>query len=351
MKALFFPGEGAMQYQRLAYAKALSAIGVQCSIWNPKSGKAAFDIFEEVEPDLLFCGSWEIDRAIAKNLMVRPHIKVFLVGGNWGDFDKEIDIKVDPILMVSEAEKNYLPAIIKNNNITHILSHYPQRWTNVTHNKWKELGLEPLGLPLAADLLTYQPAPPLPSLQCDLSFVGGYWAYKATNLNKYLVPLCHKDAGIKVKLFGWGNWPVAQHLGALDDAYIPTLFASSTINANIFEPQTGKYGFDGNERGYKIMACGGFCLSEYIESAAVDLFTDNEMVFAKTPEEFKEKALYYIKNPNERIPFIKRGFVSVRRKHNYFLRLRELLTKTQYIPESEQLLTKLNKIIEDVQRD
>ena len=44
---------------------------------------------------------------------------------------------------------------------------------------------------------------------------------------------------------------------------------------------------------------GGFCISDYVESMANDVFINNEIVFAKTPEEFKTLVDFYVKNPDQ----------------------------------------------------
>jgi spore maturation protein CgeB len=345
MKVLILAGEGAIQRVRISYANAMGHIGFQCIVWHPNSGKPAFDIFDEFEPEVVMCGTWEIDRAVLKNLMKRPHIKVILWGSNWGRMDRYIQ-KIDPVLMTSEEEKERIRLLKENNNIDKVFSYYHQVWAGMTHNYWQEIGLTPVGLPLAADLITYKPADVLPGLKCDLSFIGGYWPYKAINLDRFLLPLCYPEEKLKVKIFGWGNWPVVQHLGELDEPVVGNLFASSTVNANVFEPLAQKYGFDVNERCYKILASGGFCVSEYCDSAANDIFTGNEVVFTKTPQEFKEQVKFFVAHPDERLPYIERGLSAVRKTHNYFLRLRELMLKVGL--NNEKLVTNLNEVIAEL---
>ena len=40
---------------------------------------------------------------------------------------------------------------------------------------------------------------------------------------------------------------------------------------------------------------------------ANEVFTNNEIVFAKTPKEFKQLIDYYINNPNERLSYMQSG--------------------------------------------
>jgi hypothetical protein len=346
MKTLILAGEGAIQQVRISYAETLSYLGFQCIVWHPNSGKPLFDMFNDFEPEIVFCGSWEVDRPLYKNLMNRPHIKVILWGANWGSYDKEIDTKVDPVLMASQENMPYIEDIIKNNNIKHVFSYYSQRWVNITHDKWHNVGLEPIGLPLAADLINQGVVEPVDALKCDVSFLGGYWPYKAINLNSFLVPLCHPQEKLKVKIFGYGGWPVAQHLGTIETNALPSLIASTTVNVNIFEPLAQKYGFDVNERCYKTLACGGFCISEYCDSAAKDIFINNEVVFAKTPQEFKDKVKYFVAHPSEREDYIKRGLVTARTEHNYFKRVQTLLPLLKL--DNPKFMQKIDSTLDEV---
>jgi hypothetical protein len=343
-------GEGAIQEVRKAYTKALSTLGFQCMIWHPQSGKPIFDVFNEYTPDVVFCGTWEIDRALFKNLMLRPYVKVILWGANWGSFDNQIDTRTDPVLMASQSNNlEYIEKLAKNNKIQSVFSYYSQKWANITHNKWEDIGLTPIGLPLAADVVSLGLSYPQEELRCDVSFVGGYWPYKAINLNKFLVPLCYPAEGLRVKIFGYGDWPVAQHLGTISDELLPTLFSSSAVNVNVFEPLAQKYGFDVNERCYKILACGGFCVSEYCDSAANDIFTNNEVMFARTPEEFRYNVRYFVNHPEDRLPYIERGIACIKHKHNYFLRLQKLLPAVKL--DTPNIMDKLNNIIVGIQNN
>lgn len=66
---------------------------------------------------------------------------------------------------------------------------------------------------------------------------------------------------------------------------------------------------------------GGFCISDYVESMANDVFTNGEVIFAKTPKEFKTLVDYYVKNPLERFQHIQAGYQSVVKNHTYFDRM------------------------------
>jgi hypothetical protein len=348
MKVLVLAGEGAIQQVRIGYANALGHIGFQCLVWHPNSGKPIFDVFYEFEPDIVFCGTWELTRPLVKNLLQRPDIKLILWGSNWGSFDKEID-KEDTVLMAKPDEIKAVESITKKLSVKQIFSYYSHSWTGATHGYWRNVGLEPYGLPLAADLITYGVSQPREELKCDVSYIGGYWPYKAINLNKYLIPLCYPAEKLNVKIFGWGNWPVAQHLGMIDTTLLPNLFTSSTVNINIFEPLAQKYGFDVNERCYKVIACGGFCISEYCDSAFRQIFNNNEVIFATSPQDLMNQVKYFVAHPEKRLPYIQNGVRTSKQKHNYFHRLHDLLTIIGM--NNGKYMNSLNRTIQELQSD
>ena len=92
---------------------------------------------------------------------------------------------------------------------------------------------------------------------------------------------------------------------------------------------------------------GGFCVSDYVESMANDVFTNEELVFAKTPEEFEKLVSYYVNNPEERLPYIQRGYESVLRNHTYFHRIADLFNELQMPEQAKKCLEALEKMIEE----
>jgi hypothetical protein len=66
----------------------------------------------------------------------------------------------------------------------------------------------------AANHFEYFPVEPIDELRSDLSFVGGFWGYKAQNFRKYLIPLCLPLGKYNIKIFGNQPWSVPQYMGA-----------------------------------------------------------------------------------------------------------------------------------------
>lgn len=339
-------GHGATQFYRLGWQHAFNAVGHQFQI-IPNDFPIPEQIFGRVEPDVLICGTWELTDKLMDCISLRPNLKLLLSAPNWGDMDSEIDTKNDTVQMASEDEKRRVTELKESGaNLKNVFTYYHQNRVEHTHNHWKKLGVDPIGIPLAADIIDYPAGEPLVDWKSDIAFVGGYWPYKGLSLNRYIVPLCYPSENNKlaIRIYGPGRWPVPQHIGLINTENVRHLLRSATICPNIYEPLSVKYGFDVNERTYKILSSGGFCISEYVDSAAKDIFTKDEVVFVQTPSEFFERVHYFIKNPDARIPYIKRGVESVYKSHTYFNRIEVMCRLLGYEAEANEI----RKVIDSI---
>tara|TARA_R110002110_G_scaffold37253_6_gene123263 strand:- start:3409 stop:4455 length:1047 start_codon:yes stop_codon:yes gene_type:complete len=340
-------GPHAHYYIRMSWLKVFSAMGHQVMLWH-KDEKPAFDIFDEFEPDIFMGQTYNLDEALFKCIKHRPHMKVVMRASDWGDMQKDIDLEKYPILVAQEKEKKLLERLKEETGKPDFVhNHYHDNWIKVTHNKWEEIGIKPVSLMHGADIFDFYLRPMTNVLACDIGFVGGYWPYKAINLDKYLVNLCHPVGKYKIKIFGTSDWPVVQYLGRLSTENVGGLFASATISPNISEPHSQDFGYDIIERPFKILMSGGFCISDYVESMANDVFTNDEMLFAKTPEEFQQLVDYYINNPEKRLPYMKAGYESITKSHTYFHRVAKVLSELNMTEESSHCMKTMGKFFEE----
>ena len=104
-------GVHAHYYQRLAWLNAFQTIGINAQLWDCKS-VSAFDIFDVFEPDIFLGQSYNIDEALIKCIYERPHLKVGLRSGDWGDHETAVDKSIYRILFASSKEKNVLKKLI-----------------------------------------------------------------------------------------------------------------------------------------------------------------------------------------------------------------------------------------------
>jgi len=199
-----------------------------------------------------------------------------------------------------------------------IYTHYLQHDINYTHSEFSsKFGIKLVGIPMSADLKTYYKGTPNKTLECDLAFVGGYWPYKAHILDFFLLPLL-SDFKYSAKIFGNQAWPCNQYCGMIDEPLVRHLFASAKICPNLSEPHAQYLGVDLNERAFKILAAGGFCIMDNVR-AAREVFGDG-VVFADSASDFKELVDYYLTRPDERAKIAARGHDIVMAGHTNYHR-------------------------------
>lgn len=321
-------------FVRNGWRRVFEALGHQFTFWNPQL-KPAFDAFSEVEPDIYLGTTYETDRAVAKNIGLRPHLKVALFGSAWGPRLDDVDLTRYPLVVATKQEKLTIESL--RDRISFVFIHAHGEWLEGTMSGWREIGVEPIGILNAADTFVYLNGKVRPELTCDLAFVGGYWGYKAGNLDKFLLPLCHPARGYSVKIFGNSPWPVAQYLGQVDDETVPDLFASATISPSVSEPHSTDLGWDVIERPFKVLSSGGFCVSDHVAEGR-DLFNEVELPMAKTPAEMAEVVEFYVKNPERRSPLMAAGKRAVLRSHTYFDRVCDMFMGFGLLKEAARTL-------------
>ena len=330
-------------YQRSAWINAFETCGIQTYFWDCKQ-VPAFDVFDAFEPDLFLGQSYNLTPDLIKCIYERPHLKVGLRSGDWGDQEKEVDKTKYNILYCSEQEKQILKKLKEETGqpeFVHI--HYNDEEIQRTHNHFETIGIKPVSIMMCADTTIYNDAEPQEDLRCDIGFVGGYWPYKGQVINEYLFPMLDSFK-YKVKIFGNSPWPANQYCGVIDDDQLKDLFVSAKICPNLSEPHAQKFGIDVNERIFKILCSGGFCISDYVKS--YEMFGDG-VVLAKTPEDFRDKIKYYLEHHNERVIISKRGQQYVRQNHTGFHRVSKLLKSFGYEDLSNNIIEKYKELINE----
>jgi len=322
-------------YQRMAWARAFVKAGHYASLWDIKSVNA-FDVFDKFEPDIFMGQLYNLDEASIKCIKERPHMRVVLRAGDWGDHEAEVDKSKYNILFCSNKEKELLKRLKDETgkpDFIHI--HYTPEAMVHTHNKFESIGINAESIMMCADTIEYANSEYDESLDCDIGFVGGYWPYKGIVIDKYLKPLLFPAGKYKVKIFGNQVWDVNQYCGLLHDSNVKNLFKSAKICPNLSEPHAQKFGFDVNERIFKVLFSGGFCISDNVEGYKI--FKDG-IVIASDPEDFKSKIDFYLSNKDNRDAIIKIGRRIVMENHTGFDRTAKIMKLLGYEKESIQLL-------------
>ena len=331
-------------YVRSGWGRVFQALGHQFLFWNPNS-KPAFDVFEEFEPDIYLGTTYECDRAVVKNIVSRPHMKVGLYASAWGPYLKNVDLKKYPIVVTSEQERQTIEALKKaTGKPDFVFIHAHDKWLEGTMSGWGELGIPYLGVLNAADMFIYYNTKPQPELACDIGFVGGYWPYKARNINKYLMPLLHPTSGLKAKIFGNQPWPCHQYMGGIEDQDAASLFVSAAVCPNVSEPHSTDLGWDLIERPMKVLSSGGLCVSDYVDEGRA-IFAEDELPMARNPKEFAELIRNYVKNPEQGLAIRTKGQQKVLSAHTYHHRVAQMFTQFGMTNEAARCLQHLELLI------
>ncbi len=310
---------------------------------NPN--EPALDAFNEFEPDIYIGATYEITRALAKAIEARPNLKVIMKGNNWGPSNSEIDTKRYPIGIATDKELHDVATLKQlTNRPDLILNFYHISRYVDTMAFWNgKMGIGLVeGLP-AADIFNYKPVQPDESLKCDIAFAGGYWPYKAINLDRYILPLCYPVGKYNIKIVGNQPWPVPQYMGGASNQVVEAMFASATICPNVSEPHANAFGFEVNERVFKLAATKAFCISDDVASLREDIFTNNEMVIADDPEHFHDLVHNFIINPQLRDESIEACYNTVMKSHTYCHRVSNVLNALGMSEDGAKALALLEK--------
>ncbi|MBD3407206.1 MAG: glycosyltransferase [Candidatus Lokiarchaeota archaeon] len=201
-----------------------------------------------------------------------------------------------------------------------------------------EFGIPVYGIPPAGDHIIFKPSPD-PNFKCDLAYVGGYWPYKAINIDKYLEP-ARKKFGMTI--YGWGGWNKRSG-GPISDDRVVKLLSSAKICPCIHEPHTSTYGIDIPERVFKVPLCGSMAICD--PSAKLhEYFPCDTMPMAKNTNEYISLIEYYLKHDIERNNMIKKQRICVLKYHTYLSRIKTIFAGLGLIEEC----IKIQKHIEDL---
>ena len=149
-------------------------------------------------------------------------------------------------------------------------------------------------------------------------FVGTNSHLKLARTDAYLSPLIGKYNGI---LAGVG-WPVGVGEMPLQDSSLMYNFAKIYPNYHL-DNQVVNFN-EVNERAFIIPACGGFELTDN-PKAMRELFRDDEMAIADTPDQFAEMFDHYMSHPDERLELTRRGMNRVWKEYTLFHVLSRLI--------------------------
>lgn len=323
MKILIQHEHNASHYIYTGILNAFRSAGHDCRFWD--SNTPVFDVFDAFDPDIFIGQGYNLNRAIIKCIKERPQLKVLLKVGCWGPVCQDVDTEKYPILLNTEEEIRNVEQVSDAAKKLVLFNYVHPNRKDYLMSSWENLAAKTIGLLPAADTSEYLHGKFDEKLKCDIGFAGGYWPYKGQNLDKYIVPFCYPVGRYNVKIFGNQPWPVPQYMGAASNETVRNLFASALICPNVSEPHANAFGFEVNERVFKLAAAKAFFISDPISSLTEDIFIKGEAVVAVDNTHFIELVNDVIKNPETRKQHVDACYKTVMENHTYKNRIEQIL--------------------------
>lgn len=323
-------------------------MGHEFTFWRPHELPIfdAFDMYFKGQSDCLFLGTtYGADEAVVRCLEKYPDVRVGMFASVWGRMGEGIDTSLYPIDMAKEEEKQNIERLFKNiARPDFVFLHCVPSYLEGLLGYWKNIGPKIASIMNAADIMVYRPVEPVAELACDGAMVGGYWPYKAKNLDAYIFPLVQTGKQYNVKIFGNSRWPIPQYLGQISLQDEVSLYSSAKVCLNTHEPHSNSLAYDCVERPAKTAACGGAVLSDYVEGWNEIL--ENRIMMAKTPKEFEEMFIYLLENSEYRNKYAKTIQREIISKHTYHHRVSQFFRLLCMNQEADNCLRKCLEFIE-----
>jgi len=324
-------GLGADRWITGGYHDAFVSLGHEHFFWTSNEPLAAK--LEEVKPDILMIGcdrltyeaSPVLFAARKKGLKVLLFVDSFTLNNPmWRDIILHHDA-VD--VYHGETEPEWMQAFVNETGKRYVLT------------------------PNAANPKFHFPTEPVKKYQHEIVFLGAMMPNKRAALEMLLLPLRKKYdvkiygpnwtfrdnamrfAGLasrKAGLYGLNGWISAKRISVPVDEE-NQMYSSAKISVNIHERgENIKTHVILNERTFKIPACGGFELCDFLPPLR-RYFTEKEVAMADDKhgdwvKDWFEKIEYYIRHDAEREAIRKQGAVRAAKDHTYKNRVEYILS-------------------------
>lgn len=180
----------------------------------------------------------------------------------------------------------------------------------------------------------------------DIVYVGGRWAYKAKNIDKYLLPILY-DGKLEIALGGWGGWPddlkVTRNFGEIAENLVPMVIASGKVGPCISEPHTTIYGIDLPERMFKVALSGTLVIHDKVKNLKQFL---PDVVMANDEKEFKSLIQHWVSPSmdDSRTKLARSQALYIAEHHTYFNRMQSLLKATGFVDIAQRFDAKISEL-------
>ena len=171
----------------------------------------------------------------------------------------------------------------------------------------------------------YKPENDYTAWEHNITFCGGYWAYKAQNIDKYLMPVLLKHR-LNTYLVGKG-WPIATDPDC-GEIELSRKYGASKVSPNVHEPHSTDGGYDVVERVFKTMLCGGLCVTDPVEELESGYHFEHgeHLIIASDPKNYADIIDEILLRPEQYAHVREAGRVFVKNNHTYKHRVTQLLT-------------------------
>lgn len=288
------------------------------------------------------------ENLLEKTLKCKPDILFitnFIDLNIYGNDLKTIKNKgIKVFLVVDWPLKDNWAEIIKNNDLADVYfgEREPESMIEFEKNTRRKYIL----IPNAADKVIHFPVNPVNKYKYDIVYLGAYLPKKKKMFEEILFPLIKK---YNVGLFG-PCWTIKDnvlraiqkvarkiHLKHISEAVnkmritIPieeerALYSSAKICLNFHEREEdgSQPHYIVNQRTYKIAACGGFQICDYVP-AIRKYFSEDEVVMANDPDDWFKKIDYYFNNETERSRIKNNAAKTAENMHTYRNRVLQVI--------------------------
>lgn len=177
-------------------------------------------------------------------------------------------------------------------------------------------GTRLLSLPFAFNPLLHHMVPS--RILFDFAFVGTNSPIKQAETLQYLIPIVRGNVGI----LGGTGW--SGRFSNFNQTESSPLYNFAAICPNYhLAAQVDSYS-EVNERTHVLQACGAFQICDR-PKAVHDLYSEDELITADSPEEFHALFRHYLAKPHERTAVVRRGMVKAWGSYSQFHVLQRLI--------------------------
>lgn len=316
---------GAFFYIASGWARAFRKAGHQVVMWDGDISE-----WNRASPDIYIgCSGWP------QQLPSNHKAKVAIHVNPWCD---EI-IKVPNGPLINDNTKaikwtlDQKPDFVFGYGNDDDMKKYWYKWAKYTNI---------VGMPNAADVELYKRINADPAHSVDIGWVGGYWGYKAINMDKYILNVANNFNTI---WYGHSGPKKPFYRGKIDNEdLVLKLFSSAKVCPTTVEPHTTNYGIDIPERIFKLGACGAMVVSDPVAGIR-RYFNEEELIIAKNPSDYLDLCRYWINTTEyERRAKAAKLHKAVISKHTYYHRAQKFLQSFGFVNDAKSFDSILKNI-------